>query len=203
MPVADALLFILNSLILLRYALVISWVKMIFTALTILLQAFLAVLKVRFKDIGLRKIENGQFTLEDTRRKRSLSLSDAWSTVVRPGQHISMSMIFRLQQSPQTSCPSCGQENEGSDETEIECANIACRLTYRRIVDVSSSENEQSEEDRESSSQSFSSLGITGSTSTGNRKRADSRDNSMDDDITQYTRVQISYPGILWHPLCY
>lgn len=85
-----------------------------------LLQAFVAVLKVRFKDIGLRKIENGEFALEDTRRKRSLSLSDAWSTVVRPGQHISMSMIFRLQQSPQTSCPSCGQENEGSDKTEIE-----------------------------------------------------------------------------------
>ena len=84
------------------------------------LQAFMAVLKVRFKDIGLRKIENGEFALEDTRRKRSLSLSDTWSTVVRPGQHISMSMIFRLQQSPQSSCPSCGQENEGSDKTEIE-----------------------------------------------------------------------------------
>ncbi|CAD6571375.1 MAG: hypothetical protein ASARMPRED_004482 [Alectoria sarmentosa] len=132
-------------------------------------EAFMAVLKVRFKDIGLRKIENGEFALEDTRRKRSLSLSDTWSTVVRPGQHISMS----------------------SDKTEIECANIACRLTYRRIVDVSSSENEQSEEDRESSSQSFSSLGITGSTSTRDRERANSRDNSMDDDIKQYTRVQI------------
>lgn len=77
-------------------------------------------LKIRFKDIGLRKIVNEQFALEDTRRKENLRLSDAWSTIVRPGQHISMSMIFRLQGSPTASCPSCGHENEGSDGTEIE-----------------------------------------------------------------------------------
>lgn len=80
----------------------------------------MAVLKVRFKDIGLRKIETGQFALEDTTRKRSLRLSDAWSTTVRPGQHISMSMILRLQWYPNNSCPSCGQENGKSDEMEVE-----------------------------------------------------------------------------------
>ncbi|KAL9135056.1 MAG: hypothetical protein Q9175_003762 [Cornicularia normoerica] len=152
-------------------------------------EAFIAVLKVRFKDIGLRKIENGQFALEDTTRKRSLRLSDAWSTTVRPGQHISMSMIFRLQESPNTTCPSCGHENEESDETEVECANIACRLTYRRIVDISSSGNDQREEYREPSSQSPSSFCILGSTHK--RKRVDSQEDSVDDDIKQYTRVQI------------
>ena len=84
------------------------------------LQAFVAVLKVRFKDIGLRKIEKGQFALEDTTRKRSLRLSDAWSTIVRPGQHISMSMVFRLQESPNGSCPRCGRDNEESDKAEVE-----------------------------------------------------------------------------------
>ena len=77
-------------------------------------------LKVRFKDIGLRKIEKGQFALEDTTRKRSLRLSDAWSTIVRPGQHISMSMTFRLLGVPDTSCPSCGHGNEESDKAEVE-----------------------------------------------------------------------------------
>ena len=80
----------------------------------------MAVLKVRFKDIGLRKIEKGQFALEDTTRKRSLRLSDAWSTIVRPGQHISMSMVFRLQESPNGSCPSCGRDNEESDKVEVQ-----------------------------------------------------------------------------------
>ena len=72
------------------------------------------------KDIGLRKIETGQFVLEDTARKRSLHLSDAWSTTVRPGQHISMSMVFRLQGSPNSICLGCGRKNEGSDEKEFE-----------------------------------------------------------------------------------
>ena len=85
--------------------------------LTLALQAFVAVLKVRFKDIGLRKIEKGQFVLEDTRRKSVISLKSSWITVVRPGQHISMSMIFRQQQTARGSCPSCGESNE---ESEVE-----------------------------------------------------------------------------------
>ena len=88
--------------------------------LTLSLQVFLAVLKARFKDIGLRRIENGQFALEDTLRKKSLQLSDAWSTIVRPGQHISMSMVFRLNETSNTSCPWCKHENDSADETEVE-----------------------------------------------------------------------------------
>lgn len=88
--------------------------------LTPLLQAFVAVLKVRFKDIGLRKIEKGQFVLEDTRRKKAISLKSSWSTVVRPGQHISMSMIFRQQQTVRGSCPSCGESNEESEVEEVD-----------------------------------------------------------------------------------
>ena len=90
------------------------------TLLTPLLQAFVAVLKVRFKDVGLRKIENGQFVLEDTRRKSVISLKSSWITVVRPGQHISMSMIFRRQQTARGSCPSCGESNEESEVDEVD-----------------------------------------------------------------------------------
>ena len=45
------------------------------------LQAFIAVLKLRFKDIGLRKIEKGQFVLEDTLRKHGISLTSPWTTI--------------------------------------------------------------------------------------------------------------------------
>ena len=64
------------------------------------MQAFVAVLKIRFKDLGLRKVEKGEFLLEDTRRKKFLDLSEPWAKTIRPGQHIGMSMIFRLQKSP-------------------------------------------------------------------------------------------------------
>lgn len=143
-------------------------------------------LKVRFKDIGLRRIEKGQFALEYTMRKKSLQLSDAWSTVVRPGQHISMSMVFRSHETSTTSCPWCKHENDSADDTEVECANIACRGTYRRIVDISFPDDGQREEDREQDS-----IYIAASTSKSRNGRADSQDDEMDDEMTQYTRVQI------------
>ena len=83
------------------------------------MQAFVAVLKIRFEDIGLRKVETGQFVLEDTRRKKALELSEPWTKIVTPGQHIAMSMIFRLQESPTTKCPNCSQENPGSNTEDV------------------------------------------------------------------------------------
>lgn len=80
-------------------------------------QAFVAVLKIRFQDVGLRKIEKRQFALEDTRQKSALNLENPWTTLVRPGQHISMSMIFRQQQTSAGRCPSRNMKN---DESEIE-----------------------------------------------------------------------------------
>ena len=84
------------------------------------LQAFIAVLKVRFKDIGLRKIEKGQFVLEDTLRKHGISLTSSWTTVVRPGQHINMSMVFWQQQTVRGICPGCREKNE---EPEVEAVD--------------------------------------------------------------------------------
>lgn len=87
--------------------------------LTLALQAFIAVLKVRFKDIGLRKIEEGQFVLEDRLRKHGISLTNSWTTVVRPGQHINMSMVFRRQEMVRAICPGCGEKNEESEVDEV------------------------------------------------------------------------------------
>ena len=89
-------------------------------SLTRLIQALIAVLKIRFKDVGLRKIETGEFTLEDSRLKRGLQLTKPWTLMVRPGQHIHMSMIFRLEKKRMARCPSCGEENMGSDLKDVE-----------------------------------------------------------------------------------
>ena len=84
------------------------------------LQVLIAILTDRFKDIGDRKIEKRQFALEDTRRKHGLDLAKPWATLIRPGQHISMSMIFRRQQLSTGICPSCAEENDELENDEVE-----------------------------------------------------------------------------------
>lgn len=93
--------------------------------LIFVVKAFIAVLKDRFKDVGLHKIERGQFDLEDTKRKARLQLSKPWATIVRPGQHVSLSMVFRLDEQSMTRCPGCGKENVDSETDEIQWCVVA------------------------------------------------------------------------------
>ena len=118
MLVVDMRLFTLNLLTLLRY--VLCPLHSTPQPLKFFVQAFIAVLKIRFKDVGLRKIESGEFALEDSRSKRGLQLTKPWPAIVRPGQHINMSMVFRLDELPTTQCPSCGNKNAGSDLEDVE-----------------------------------------------------------------------------------
>ncbi|KAI9865708.1 MAG: hypothetical protein M1813_002166 [Trichoglossum hirsutum] len=97
-------------------------------------EAFLAVLKVRFKHAGLRKIEKREFALQERGSKRRLDLSAPWDSVFLPGQKVDMSMVFRRQDVPHRSCPSCRFVSEGHEEEDIECEN--CHLTYRRIEEA-------------------------------------------------------------------
>ncbi len=71
-------------------------------------EAFIAVIKARFKDIGLKKIEKGEFCLEERHRKREIDLSRPWSTVFLPGQTVDMSMIFQRSYAPLEKCHGCG-----------------------------------------------------------------------------------------------
>ena len=128
--------------------------------LTSSIQAFIAVLKIRFKDIGLHKIESGEFALEDSRSKRGLQLAKPWTAIIRPGQHINMSMVFRLEEQQTARCPGCGEENAGSDLEDIKwyiytaynrvgtdtnesrSGNKICGITYRKIVEKPGSESQ-------------------------------------------------------------
>jgi hypothetical protein len=80
----------------------------------------LAVLKVRFKYSGLRKIENGQFALFDPNTKRDVDLAQPWSRCFRPGQTVHMSMIFELSTCQDSTCPACHVVNSADDSSEIE-----------------------------------------------------------------------------------
>ncbi|KAM0801690.1 hypothetical protein BDR22DRAFT_156623 [Usnea florida] len=101
---------------------------------------FIEVLKIRFKDIGLHKIEAREFSLEDSKSKCGLQLAKPWTVIMRPGRHISMSMVFRLEERQTARCPGCGEENAGSDLEDIECGNTMCGITYRKIVEKPGSE---------------------------------------------------------------
>ena len=76
---------------------------------------------------------------------------------MRPGLHISMSMVFRLEERQTARCPGCGEENAGSDLEDIEwytyyynlekmnanenrSGNTIRGITYRKIVEKPGSE---------------------------------------------------------------
>ncbi|KAI9763521.1 MAG: hypothetical protein M1835_007798, partial [Candelina submexicana] len=77
-------------------------------------EAFVAVLKVRFKDIGLQKIENGEFCFQERQRKREIDLSRPWDAVFLPGQKVDMSMIFQRSYTPDEKCHGCGARGQFS-----------------------------------------------------------------------------------------
>lgn len=80
-------------------------------------EAFLAVLKVRFQHAGLRKIEKGQFALEESRTRRIIDLRQPWHACFLPGQKIDMSMIFSEPGDGERTqiCPGC-RHNLASNE---------------------------------------------------------------------------------------
>lgn len=86
------------------------------------LDAFVAVLRVRFKHSGvsgrgLKKLDRLEFVIRD--RQRELCLTDTWEAVFRPGQKVDMSMVFR-RYGLQHTCPGCHVENEGIGDLEKE-----------------------------------------------------------------------------------
>lgn len=95
---------------------------------------FLEVLKDRFKDLGYKKIERGDWFLEDAETKEVLDLSKPWRSLMKPDRLIHMSIIFRRQNLPSTQCPVCKYETPGLPEEEVECS--ICGLTYRRIEEI-------------------------------------------------------------------
>ena len=83
-------------------------------------EAFLAVLKVKFKDAGLRKIEKGQFTLEEASTKRTIDLGRPWHVCFLPGQKVDMSMIFSLLNPAESTCPGCQHRSEIENTQDVE-----------------------------------------------------------------------------------
>ena len=83
--------------------------------------SFMAVMKVRFKQAGVNpsgvaKLENHEFSIQDTRRKTFVDVTRPWPTVFQPGQKVDMSMVFHRFACPPSTCPSCYGKNTGGHE---------------------------------------------------------------------------------------
>ena len=102
-------------------------------------ECFMAVLKARFSSAGvssagLSKLDNHEFLIQDSRRRRPIDLKKNWSSVFRPGQDIEMSMIFHRFACPPSTCPVCLETN-GDDHEQVHCR--ACGLCYQNVQAIS------------------------------------------------------------------
>ena len=88
------------------------------------MQAFQAVMKVRFRHVpGLKKVENMEYTIQESTSRKKLDLYGRWETVFLPGRRVNMSMVFHQSQTSMSSCPGCQTENEvgsGGMDSEIQ-----------------------------------------------------------------------------------
>lgn len=102
-------------------------------------ECFIAVLKARLSNAGvtpagLSKLENRDFLIQDSRRKRPIDIDKSWNSVFRPGQDVDMSMVFHRFACPPSTCPVCLETNEDDDE-QIYCQ--ACGLCYQNVQSIS------------------------------------------------------------------
>ena len=84
-------------------------------------ECFVAVLRARFSnagvsDAGLSKLDNCEFAIEDTRRKKPIDIGRPWDRVLRPGQEVDMRMTFHRFACPPSTCPGCLEVNEDDEE---------------------------------------------------------------------------------------
>ncbi|PKK54779.1 hypothetical protein CI102_291 [Trichoderma harzianum] len=92
-------------------------------------------LKNRFKDIETRKIDTGEWTLEDQNSKARLNLSEPWLSVIKPYSVLKMRMIFYRQKKSLTECPACYCRSIRPLASKISCLWLSvyshvCGLNY-------------------------------------------------------------------------
>jgi hypothetical protein len=78
-----------------------------------ILQALTSVLRSNFKNVGTaaKKIERGEFVIQDAATKMDIDLTSAWETCFTPGQNAVMSMVFKSVKASSMCCPKCHDDN--------------------------------------------------------------------------------------------
>jgi hypothetical protein len=127
------------------------------------MKAFVSVLRSNFKNIGpgAKKIERGEFAIQDSLTKRDVDLTLPWESCFYPGQKVDMSMVFDTVKGLVTQCPKCQEDNgdNGDEIRDIEwfvtgprphppkstnSTSRKCGLIYRQITSRKSQLSEES-----------------------------------------------------------
>lgn len=84
-------------------------------------EAFMAVLEIRFKNLGLQKIRRHEFALQRAGSNSDIDLNRPWEICLCPGQRVNMSMVFsEYHNTNMAVCPVCQQECFGETDAEVE-----------------------------------------------------------------------------------
>ena len=83
--------------------------------------ALVAVLAINFQKVGAAaKIQEREFVIEDMATKKDIDLEADWDSCFFSGQRVEMSMVFRQEHIPNTTCPKCRTISNGDMDKEIE-----------------------------------------------------------------------------------
>src|SRR5437763_17169988 len=76
--------------------------------------AFLAILELRFQNVGKRKVQRKKFALQTVGISKDIDLRRPWKTCFCLGQHVDMSMVFRdVKLMVSAICLACKEESFG------------------------------------------------------------------------------------------
>jgi hypothetical protein len=86
-----------------------------------LIQEFIAVLKIKFKDIGrgVKMIDQNEFAIDDSKTKCEVDLRYRWITCFTPGRRLEMSMVFTRTTPIANCCPNCGATSIVSEQRNV------------------------------------------------------------------------------------
>jgi len=87
-----------------------------------LIQEFIAVLKIKFKDIGraVKMIDQNEFAIDDSETKFDVNLRRNWIIYFTPGRRLEMSMVFARTAPIGNCCPNCGATSTVSEQKNVE-----------------------------------------------------------------------------------
>ncbi|MCJ1435234.1 hypothetical protein MMC27_004606 [Xylographa pallens] len=164
-------------------------------------EAFLAILKVNFSKIGsgAKKIERGEFFIQDTHSKRQIDLQADWNCCFLPGQRVDMSIVFFKTPYRVNVCPGCEHPCEALPDKDVEC--VSCGMMFRTIIELEKDSFAKPfvTQPEGQSSRAREPLSVSLNMSSAKRKRPE---DDRDDDLRLFRRVRLIGPRRNSHMRC-
>ncbi|UKZ82702.1 hypothetical protein TrVFT333_010497 [Trichoderma virens FT-333] len=153
--------------------------------------AFIEVLKEAFDGLGSKKLDRGDWFLEDVNDGQILDLKREWISLMKPGRTLHMGMIFHRRDTVSTQCPTCHVENLGDPTEQLLRFNVSPyrgdprdRTLGRRLSTPQATANT-------ATSKRFNSHKIQPTQIPPLARPRPPKSDDEDDDITRYKRIRV------------